>query len=277
MAQIVRKGPLPRIDLQKSDPRATDELFAEAIRESEREADSDFSPDPKKDGAFSPVAILHARGTHDVLVGARRLCGSPDTLRRRLGALVLGQLGSPKRSFPEECCDELLRLLATDSALEVIIESLFALGHLGNRRADLAVTKFSDSENKDIRHGVAFALFGTTLPEGISTLLTLINDDGVKARSWATSGIARNKALDGPDVREALLERVRDEDREIRSEAIWGLAVRKDLNVIESLAQELRTPSRLHYNFVDAAKAYLGLSEDEEISTPEILNMLSLN
>jgi hypothetical protein len=104
-----------------------------------------------------------------------------------------------------------------------------------------------------------------------------MKDDYDWARSWATSGIARNKTLDGPHIREALLERLCDEDREIRSEAIWGLAVRKDLNVIQALVQELRIPSRLHYNFVDAAKRYLDLSEDDEISTPEILNMLSPN
>jgi len=86
--------------------------------------------------AWPVIVALQERGTREVLDAATALCDAAEPIKRGLGALILGQLGSPYRSFPEECCDRLLRLVREEQSDNVLAEAIFALGHLGNRRAD---------------------------------------------------------------------------------------------------------------------------------------------
>jgi HEAT repeat protein len=75
----------------QSDSRSTAEVIETALADAERKDDL-----PEN---YRAIAVLHARGTRDVLTAALALCGSPDPKRRALGAEILGQLGSPERTF----------------------------------------------------------------------------------------------------------------------------------------------------------------------------------
>jgi HEAT repeat protein len=246
------------------DPRSTSELVETALADAER---TDDLPDN-----YLAVAVLHARGTREVLSAALELCGSPDPKRRDLGAVILGQLGSPERTFPEECCDALLDLVRHEPDLGVLRTTLSAFGHLGNRRCEPKVIALRSHPEKAIRHGVAFALCGATSAAAVQALLELMDDPYELARDWATTSIGQTVSLDGPKIRAALLGRATDDDVFTRAEALYGLARRHDERVVPFLIAELvRERADL---FEDAAQAFLGLDEEPEVDREELLAAL---
>ena len=149
------------------DRRSTSELVEAALAEGDE--------DPTE-GGYLAIAVLHARGTREVLDAALASCRSPDSRRRALGAQILSELGSPERTFPEACCDALLDLLSHDGDLRVLIKTVSAFGHLGNRRCEPDLIALRDHPDDLIRHGVAFALGGTDSPASVRALLELMED-----------------------------------------------------------------------------------------------------
>jgi HEAT repeat protein len=75
---------------------------------------------------------LHMRGTVEVLDCALELCRSDNPDLRVLAAEILGELGFPERTIPEECCTALLGLMKHDRDECVVTAAVFALGHLGS-------------------------------------------------------------------------------------------------------------------------------------------------
>ena len=238
-------------------------------------ADLDVEKDLPTPGVFA-LAELHDRGSREVLEAAQVLCSAEDAKRRILGARILGELRRPGvfRSFPEECCDSLLHVLTQDKNTEVMAAALFALGHLGNRRADRIVAGFCGHPDSLVRHGVAFALAGGSSPEGIAAQLELMRDDNVMARDWATTGIGMTAEIDGPEIRAALLGRIDDDDEIVRAEAVHGLVRRRDSRCVIPLIAELSDPQDRDYLFEAAAKDWLGIGEEAEISCAELMTRL---
>jgi HEAT repeat protein len=226
------------------------------------------------------LVALHERGTREVLEAAITLCGSPHHTERILGARILGELrgelrgDATHRGFPEECCDELLRLATTDKEVEVVIAAVFALGHLGNRRSDDTLAELRSHPEPLVRHGVAFALAGETSPKAVNALLELMNDPEAETRDWATTGIGMTVSIDGVEIRDALVRRLQDEDEITRAEALQGLARREDARVVPYLIHELTKETDPFYLFEDAAKTWLGIDNDQEVSVDELLNQL---
>jgi HEAT repeat protein len=69
-------------------------------------------------------------------------------------------------------------------------------------------------------------------------------------RDWATFGLAQQmEDRDTPEMHEAFVARLGDPDKETQAEAILGLALRKDLRVVQPLIDALGDdePSWLHY------------------------------
>jgi HEAT repeat protein len=253
------------LERMQRDPRSTRELVEQALAEGDR--------DPPE-GSYSAMAILHARGTRDVLDAALALCGSPDPMRRAVGARILGQLGSPERTFPEACCDALLDLLRHDGDRRVLVATIFAFGHLGNRRCEPDLVALRNHPDDVIRHGVAFALCGTDRPASVSALLELMEDRDAEVRDWATTSIGGVVSLEGPEIRAALLRRVTDTDEITLAEALHGLARRRDERVVPRLIAELTAGWDLEHLFCDAAKSYLGIDEDDKVDCEGLLARL---
>jgi hypothetical protein len=86
----------------KDDQRTTAELVAVALTETDEEI------------AWDAVRALHWRGGLDVLEHANQLTKSNCSRERRLGADVLGQLGIPDRTNPEQCKSILRGMLTAD-------------------------------------------------------------------------------------------------------------------------------------------------------------------
>jgi len=229
----------------------------------------------EEDAANDALVVLHVRGTREVLDAALALRASDDPKRRALAATILGQLGTPDRTFPEECRAALLDLVRQEQETTVLAAAVFALGHRGKPCDATELLALRHHPHDVIRYGVAFALQGATSQIGVQTLLELMDDPYELARDWATTSIGMTVALDGPEIRAALLRRAKDDDEWTRAEALHGLARRKDKRVVPYLRAELSYNRENTYLFEDAAKAYLGIDEDAKIGRQELLSKLT--
>lgn len=232
--------------------------------------------DCEPDSPCPATVALHARGSREVLEAALTLCRSLDPKWRSLGAAILGELAFPDRTFPEECCDALVGLLRHDTSQEVVISAIYALGHLGNRRCDPDLLVLKDHPEPAIRKGVAFSLLGTTLPAAIPVLLQLMEDHHDETRDWATTTLGQAVCFNSNEIRDALLRRAAtDSDDIIRGEALCGLARRGDRRGVPLLIEDLVRMDEQHASYVqNAAKAYLGIDEDEDVASEALIDAL---
>lgn len=251
----------------QGDLRSTAALVKAALAEAGRSDDLA--------GSDSPAMIaLHERGTKEVLEAGRALCASKEAKLRALGAEILGQLGSPDRTFPEECCDALLALMKDEQNNGVVMATLFALGHLGNRRAEPHVIAMRTHKEEAVRHAVGFALYMSESPAAVTALLELLDDPSEMVRDWPATSLGETVAVDGPRIREAFLKHAEDEDETTRAECLHGLARRRDVRVIPFLIGELSAKGGDPEPFIDAAKDFLGLGSRESVGTAALIQAL---
>jgi HEAT repeat protein len=215
----------------RDDPRTVDELINAALCE------------PDEDLAWEAISALQWRGTREVLDRAIPLCESFCPLERRVGADVLGQLGDPDRSFPDQCLRTLLRMLETEQDPGVLRAVLVALSHLHRSEAIGLASRFRRHPSPDVRHSVVFALMGHVDGQALEVLGELTRDPEVQVRDWATFALGTQVELDTPELREALVERLADEDDDTRAEAMVGLARRGDRRMLPALREELASGS----------------------------------
>jgi HEAT repeat protein len=83
------------------------------------------------------------------------------------------------------------------------------------------------------------ALLPRDEPVARQTLIELSRDVEPGVRDWATFGLGTYSKIDSPEIRNALLARLADEDDETRGEALFGLAKRKDPRVIPAILSEI--------------------------------------
>ena len=196
---------------------------------------------------YDYIPILQHRGTKDVLLAAQKLCLNSEIAARKLGVDILGQLGTPERTFPDECLHTLLDLLATETNERVLYSIGVALGHLQDPRAVEPLIKFKNNPDADVRYGVVVGLLTQEDSFAIETLIELSTDEDVDVRNWATFGLGAQIDLDTPEIRAALWQRLAEEDtqdpdtHEIYGEALVGLARRKDAQIIPLILKELES------------------------------------
>lgn len=232
---------------EQHDSRSTEELLQATLQ-----------GDEDDEGAWAAIRVLQERGTREVLDAARRLLDSPVAKERGRGADILGQLGVPKRTFPEECGDLLLGLLRREREPSVLASAAVALGHLQESRAVPGLVRLASHPDEDVRLGVVHGLAGQHASEAVAALIQLTSDVDTDVRSWAAFSLGDLlEDVDTPQVRDALAARLEDEDPEVTGEAMVGLAKRKDPRVVEHVRRALtRRPV-----FVSAVEA-AGLLED---------------
>src|SRR4029077_14951716 len=95
----------------------------------------------------------------------------------------------------------------------------------------------------DVRYGVVFALMGHEDRQALETLAELTRDPEAHVRDWATFALGSQAEADTPELREALVSRLADEDDDTRGEALVGLARRGDWRVLTALRRELESGS----------------------------------
>jgi len=193
------------------------------------------------DDRWAVVSELHRRGSSAVYEAATAWCVSQQPLLRSLGADVLGQLGcSEGHPFAEPSTQTLMDLLK-DPDPNVVDSAVVALGHLetGDLHTICALVSHASSE---VRHAVAFCLGGRDDDLAIQTLERLSRDVDPDVRNWATFGLGTLSKADTPALRDALVERLVDDDADVRGEAMRGLALRRDLRAARAILDELQRP-----------------------------------
>ncbi|MBW3624201.1 MAG: HEAT repeat domain-containing protein [Armatimonadetes bacterium] len=211
----------------KNEPRTTEELIRIALTEED------------EDAAWDAVVALHRRGNREVLEAARGLCQSPSPKEQALGANILGQLGSPELTFPDESVEILLQMLETDTDPEVLYSLGIALGHIHDPRAIEPLSQLKRHPIANVRYGIVFGLLGHEDETAVRTLIDLTRDKDVEVRNWATFGLSQQIDLDTREIQDALLARIADPHPSTRAEALYGLALRENFRIIDRLKWEL--------------------------------------
>jgi HEAT repeat protein len=227
-------------------------------------AELDLS-DEKLRSATSALTALQSRGTREVLDRACELCRSADVDERRLGVLVLAELGDPddvaaaRPPFAEESMAVLLALAATETDTDVLIEVARAFGFRKDPLAVEPLLAWRSHPDDVIRFFVACSLRKCRTRDNearlLDALIELTDDDDADVRDYALFGL-RELEVDSTQVREAMLRRVRDPDVSVAGEALVGLARLRDERATTPLIEYLdRDPGgAIAYGF-DAAAA----------------------
>jgi HEAT repeat protein len=240
----------------QDDPRATHEFITMALTE------------PDENATWEAVVTLHFRGTREVFDGACNFCASECPQERTLGANILGQLGVPNRSFPDESVAVLLKLLAVETDEDVLDAICIALGHIHDPTAIPSLARLKRHPSTKVRNAVVFGLLGFEDQLAIRTLIEMSRDRDELVRDWATFGLGTQIDADTPEICAALFARVVDQDEVTRGEALVGLARRKDQRVIEPLIKELA-------RYPDAEYGSYSVEAAEEIADPRLLPVLT--
>jgi HEAT repeat protein len=220
------------------DSRSTAELIQLALAAPEE--DEDYSNE-----RWHFVGLLQRRGDREVLDRVLELTQSASIEARSLGIDILGQLGIPERTFPDECITRLLELLEREIDPLILRDICIALGHLNDPRSIEPQLKFCFHPDWEVRYGVVSGLSGREDDRAIAGLIKLSTDVCSHVRDWATFGLGTLIEVDTPAIREALYQRFLledsqdDETAEIYEEALMGLANRKDDRILPRLIAEL--------------------------------------
>jgi len=200
--------------------------IARKYRESIREDDHDGN-----------LALISYRGGEVEFNLGKEYCSSDDAGDRVTGAAILAQLGWCDQTFRDQSIEILSPMLA-DPNDDVIQSAAIALGHRRAASAIPAIVRLADHLNSDVRYGVAYGLLGHEDSLAIEGLIKLAADDDRDVRNWSVFGLGSQIETDSPAIREALKMALGDLDQEIRGEALMGLAVRKDPDIVLYLTKE---------------------------------------
>ena len=208
------------------DPRLPDRELDELVELGKREWSS---PDE-----WAPyLSALAHRGGEEVLFRARAMASSSDPTERGVAAYLLGQLGTPVRTFPAESAAALEGMAASESDPEVLAAVAHGFGHLGEVYGLDTLLRLAGHPEARVREAAAIALAGRDGDRPLGALITLSSDESSDVRDWATFALGMLAPQDTPELRAALAARLEDPDPETRVEAVHGLAVRGDTRAVE--------------------------------------------
>ncbi|NOJ97222.1 hypothetical protein HMI51_30305 [Corallococcus coralloides] len=175
-----------------------------------------------------------------------QLLRSPSSRERARGAELLiqaaGHDAKEHRERRARCAELLLAALPTEQDATVLQEMGRTLGYLEDARAVPALRPLKDHPDARVRQGVVRGLMphpGDAM--ALQTLMELSRDGDTSVRKEVLSELALKgeDEVDSPELRDAFFDRVSDEDRGIRADALVGLARRKDPRALEPLRREL--------------------------------------
>jgi len=180
---------------------------------------------------WEPISVIQHR-LPGVLPRIGELASSPDPRKRELAATVLGQNGASIKTAIEECLQMLHSILLTETNPDVVCAVLYAFGHLQDSRSLDVSLQYVENQNAEIRRAVVSALSGFEHQGALHALVRLSSDPSADVRNWATFGLGSLSDADTPEIRQALADRLNDEDDEVSDEAIAGLCERGDIRAV---------------------------------------------
>lgn len=197
------------------------------------------------DASWEVIHVLRTRAELETVQLIQKLFRSRNWRKRALAVNIICQLqirssdGSPNQDYAVETSHEILLAALEDSHQQVAEAALFGLGHRKTAKAIPTMVAYAKHFSKDIRYAVAFALGGNDDEASIAALLSLAGDIDDDVRDWAIFGLGSLCTADTPEVRECLWCNTRDENEDVRGEALAGLACRHDERTIPLLMQAL--------------------------------------
>jgi HEAT repeat protein len=229
------------LDRRSDSTKTNEELFL-----------ASFEGEYEDEGPWNAVGVLRRRNSDEVFRLAAAYCRSEVPIHRARALDVLAQMGAgrplPERPFYNASASLAISYLGHEDSL-VVRSAAWALAHLQGDAATWALIGARKSADTQVRLAVANGMAGSEHPDAISTLMELMEDVDDEVRNWATFGLGhaggesgppvRLGTLDSPSIREALRSRLADSVREVRDEAVWGLALRKDSEGLRILLDRL--------------------------------------
>lgn len=259
----------------------------ERLRLTIEDGESDDASDLLRELVVDHGLLVPGSRTHERLVphhnsmidGARRAGAGWGGSGEPAVRLAVGRLADPDRVVRAAACDllgfasevhgddlradaatALISLAATETDPEVHWAIARALGATCDPRALPTLISLAGSPDSDVRFQVAVAvpavLDDPPAEAGEAVLIDLCADPDARVREWATFGLGWVSTADGNAVRQALWDRTRDVDPEVRAEGARGLARRRDARALP-LVRDLLAQDEVH-NFTIRAAAYLG-------------------
>ncbi|MEU4335490.1 HEAT repeat domain-containing protein [Micromonospora lupini] len=234
------------------------ELFDRAVRRLRRVVDSGGADD-SDDGSD----LLHQAADAGA-VAVRLAVGHLADADRVVRAAACDLLGFASDvhgdDLRSDAATALIALADTETDFEVHWSIARALGATCDPRALPTLVALASSPDSDVRFQVAVAvpavLDDPPAEAGEAVLIGLSADPDPTVRDWATFGLGWVSTADGNAVRQALWDRTRDTNDEVRAEGARGLARRRDPRALP-LVRELLAQDEVH-KFTFRAAAYLG-------------------
>jgi hypothetical protein len=192
------------------------------------------------------IRELRSRGNKKTFIECDKLYKSKNPKHREISIDVLAQLGITPRPFYKESKKIFFDLLKNEKNANVLISIFYAISH-NNEKLSLEniklITSFKNETDFNIKKALIFALLSVNQTLAIETLIFFSTDKLSDIRNWATFGIGTQIETDNKKIRNALWDRITDKDLNTRSEAIVGLANRKDSRIYGIIEIELENPN----------------------------------
>jgi HEAT repeat protein len=195
---------------------------------------------------WDAIAQLHRRGSPAVFAQVESLVRSASARRRALGLDIAAQLRHPASAsdglgepYAPAATQVLLQAALADRHPGVLQSAITGLGHRPVPAALQSLLAHLDHPDTRVRFALAYALGSYPDPDAAAALMRLAADRDDDVRDWATFSLGTLSDADDDAVRTRLWTNAHDPNRDVRGEAVVGLARRSDPRVIELLKQRL--------------------------------------
>lgn len=192
------------------------------------------------------LAELLKRPTLETVTACAAWTKDKDARRRAAAGDVLAgiaELGPTDDKGLAEAMRPIVEVLLVDGDADVQVAAIRAFGLLCHSpRTDDENSRllgFATAENEEVRWGILGAILHAREPTDIALLIRLSSDQSTRIRDWATCSLGTLCGMDSPQIRDALVARLSDEDADTRAEAMRGLALREDRRAVEAIAREI--------------------------------------
>ena len=188
------------------------------------------------------ISELRKRPCAEVYNKAANLLNSNIDNEKIIGIDVLAQLGSKKRFNQKKSLNQYFKLLKHDQSSSVLNSILIAISHNNKKLSKKRIAQlleYKNHENSEVRFGLVNSLSGINDESAIQVLIELSSDKHPSIRDWATFSIGTQIEVNSTNISKALWNRIDDNDKNTRLEAIFGLAKRKDQRIKSILIEEL--------------------------------------
>ena len=220
---------------------------------------------------WDAVAQLHRRGSPATLARVEALMRSPGVRQRALALDIAAQLrvaphggadgGEP---YALEAAQAMLVAALADPRPCVLQSAIAGLGHQPVAGTLAALLGFVDHPDVRVRWALTHTLAEYPEPEAVAALLRLSSDRDDAVRDWATFSLGTLSDADDEAVRARLWANAHDPNRDVRGEAVVGLARRSDPRAVDLLRERL----------VDGDCRVYELEAAEEMPRAELLGPL---